>query len=77
LILKRIEEIQIQLKVDLMGKSQHGFIKPRSTAKKYCLMSSLDLSAAFDVVNINQLLKRLEIFALPSDIITLNKIWLK
>ena len=39
-------------------------------------MSSKDLSAAFDVVNIEILIKRLKIIGLPSDIIVLIKVWL-
>jgi hypothetical protein len=40
-------------------------------------MSSLDLSAAFDIVNLDFLLKRLTITGLTSDIIKLIKIWLR
>ena len=40
-------------------------------------MASLDLSAAFDIVNINLLLKRLTIIGLPNDVINLISIWLK
>ena len=40
------------------------------------LMASLDLSAAFDVVNIELLLKRLVIIGLPSDVTDLIGIWL-
>ena len=39
-------------------------------------MSSIDLSAAFDVVNVKLLLKRLQIIGLPSDVIGLIKVWL-
>ena len=39
-------------------------------------MASIDLSAAFDVVNIKLLLKRLKILGLPSDVVDLIKIWL-
>ena len=39
-------------------------------------MSSIDLSAAFDVVNVKLLLKRLKIIGLPNDIIDLIEIWL-
>ena len=41
------------------------------------LMASLDLSAAFDVVNVELLLKRLTIVGLPSDVVELISIWLK
>jgi hypothetical protein len=34
---------------------------------KYGLVSSLDLSCAFDVVNMNLLIKRLKISGLPND----------
>ena len=40
-------------------------------------MASIDLSAAFDVVNVRLLLKRLKIIGLPSDVITLVRIWLE
>ena len=43
----------------------------------YVLVASLDVSAAFDVVNINLLLKRLRIIGLPSDVINMIRIWLK
>ena len=39
-------------------------------------MSSIDLSAAFDVVNLKLLLKRLKIIGLPNDVIVLIKVWL-
>ena len=61
--------------IDLNGKPQHGFMKKRCTATaprklqsilakavddgNFALMASLDLSSAFDVVNVDLLLKRL------------------
>ena len=42
----------------------------------YTLMSSIDLSAAFDLVKINLFIKRLRIIGLPEDIIELISIWL-
>ena len=36
----------------------------------FALMASLDLSAAFDKVNINILIKRLKIIGLPQDVST-------
>ena len=39
-------------------------------------MASLDLSAAFDVVNTKLLLKRIKIIGLPEDVIDLIKCWL-
>ena len=72
LILKRILEIQESHNVDLTNSAQHGFKRKRSTASlsltlqtliahaldddNYAIMASLDLSAAFDVVNIKLLL---------------------
>ena len=40
-------------------------------------MASVDLSAAFDVVNIDLLIERLRIIGLPSDVVELIKCWLK
>ena len=41
------------------------------------MMASLDLSAAFDTVNIELLLKRMRILGLPDDIVDLVEVWLK
>ena len=76
-----------------MGNAQHGFKQKRSTAtagltiqsilahaldnNKYSLMASIDLSVAFDVVNIKLLFKRLKIIGLQEDLIDLIRIWLK
>ena len=70
-----------------MGKSQHGFKANHSTntsglrlqsilaraldGGKYALMATLDLSAAFDVVNVELLIKRLVKLGLPNDMTTL------
>ena len=43
----------------------------------YVMVASLDLSSAFDLVNINLLLKRLRIVGLPNDIVDLISVWLK
>ena len=43
---------------------------------KFVAMASLDLSAAFDVVDVKLLLKRLKNFGLPDDVIALIEIWL-
>ena len=43
---------------------------------KYVLMSSLDLSSAFDIVNVRLLIKKLRIIGLPDDIISLANEWL-
>ena len=67
LILKQIHYLETKNKLDLTGRQQHGFKKSKSTAtaaqllqsiiaraaddNSYVLMASLDLSAAFDLVN--------------------------
>ena len=92
LILQRIQELQENEKVDLTKKDQHGFKKGKSTTTaalsiqsalarsldsgQYALLANLDLSSAFDVVNINLLLKRMRISGLPDDVIKLVEIWL-
>jgi hypothetical protein len=44
---------------------------------EYVLVSSLDLSSAFDVVNIKLLIESLRIIRLPNDLIELIKVWLE
>ena len=44
---------------------------------EYALLAGLDLSSAFDMVNVNLLLKRMRIVGLPHDVIRLVEIWLK
>ena len=44
---------------------------------KHCIMASIDLSSAFDVVNYDLLLKRLRVVGLPADLVALVEIWLK
>ena len=39
-------------------------------------MASLDLSAAFEVVNVKLLLRRLDIIGIPSDVVSLVETWL-
>ena len=93
IILKRILEIQDQNEVDLTGANQHGFKKAHSTSTlsaeiqsliaraldddEYVLLASLDLSSAFDLVDVNLLIKRLKKIGLPSDIVELISVWLK
>ena len=93
LILIRLKQLEMENNCDLTGNEQHGFKPNRSTntaglllqsilshsldQNNYALMASLDLSAAFDVVNIELLLKRLKIIGLPADLCKLIRIWLE
>ena len=92
LILKRLNDIETQTFIDLTNKSQHGFKKNHSTnsaalklqsvlaraldGNNYAAMASLDLSAAFDVVNVELLPARLRRIGLPNDLIVLIGNWL-
>ena len=92
LILMRVEEIGEMEGIDLTGESQYGFKKRCGTETacleiqsklaaicdegKYATMSSLDLSAAFDVVNRPLLIKRLRIMGIPESVVLLIKDWL-
>ena len=76
----------------LFTSQQHGFRKGKSTVTaivelqriisthmdmdEYVAVASLDLSAAFDIVNINLLLHRLETMGMPKDLIKLLTNWL-
>jgi hypothetical protein len=44
---------------------------------EYALLTSLELSAAFDLVNIDLLIKRLYLIRLPKDITDLISVWLR
>ena len=84
--------IETENSIDLTGKQQHGFKQNKSTSTlslqlqsliareldddQYALMASLDLSAAFDVVNVKLLIKRLKTMGLPNELIELIRIWL-
>ena len=92
LILNQIHYLESTNKLDLTGKQQHGFKKNKSTATVgtllqsmiaraadadcYVVMASLDLSMAFDLVNIELLVKRLRIMGMPNDLIKLIREWL-
>jgi len=43
----------------------------------YAAVASLDLSAAFYVINVNELLRRLEHMGIPQDIADLLSTWLQ
>ena len=93
LMLTRILQLDEQTDGRLTGHNQHGFKKNRSTITasidiqskvaalmdrdQYVAMASLDLSAAFDVVNVDLLLKRLKLRGIPEDITGLLESWLK
>ena len=93
LILNRINQLEVINGIDISGKGQHGFKKGKGTSTaglllqslisraldddNFVAMASLDLSSAFDVVNIPLLIKRLNIIGLPGDVINLIEIWLK
>ena len=78
--------------VEITGNNQHGFKNGRGTStlsldlqsmigramdkNEYALLSSLDLSAAFDLVDVKLLIKRLQIIGLTDDVINLIKEWL-
>jgi hypothetical protein len=90
---KRLEKIGEENNIDITGEQQHGFKKNRSTTTagltiqsiisrrmdedNFVVMSSLDLSAAFDLVNLDLLLKRLKKMGFPDDLISLLEVWLR
>ena len=92
LILNQIGYLERTNKIDLTGIQQHGFKKSKSTStaaqllqslisrvtdeNNFALMASLDLSAAFDLVDVELLIKRLRIMGLPMDLINLIRTWL-
>ena len=93
LILKRLANIELINNIDLTGKQQHGFKRNKSTSTltiqlqsliaraldedNHALMASIDLSAAFDVVNIDLLMVRLRKIGLPGDVVALIDVWLR
>ena len=91
-LLHRFQEIQEKEKIDLTGSSQHGFKKNFSTETacleiqtklsnacddgNYAAITSLELTAAFDVVDRKLLKKRLQIMGIPVQLIVLLDDWL-
>ena len=85
-------DIEDENKIDLTGENRHGFKRKRSTKTaglsiqsaltraldqgRFLMMASLDLSSAFDLVDVKLLLKRLTIIGLPDDVVNLIRIWL-
>jgi hypothetical protein len=86
-------ELAEENKVDLTGKNQYGFKKGVSTATLALALqeriasyldksqnvgvASLDLTAAFDVVDHSLLFKRLKIYGFPESLVSLIKVWLE
>ena len=92
LILNYINYIEKQENIDLTGEHQHGFKKNHSTETagleiqstiarecdmgKYAAISSIDLSAAFDVIDHKKLIHRLKILGLPGQLVSTIENWL-
>jgi hypothetical protein len=92
LLLHRFQEIQEKEKTDLTGSCQHGFKKNfsietacleiQTKLSNACdngdcaARASLDLTAAFDVVNRKLIKKRLQVNGQPSQLINLLDNWL-
>jgi hypothetical protein len=92
LVLRRLWNIADKHRVNLTGETQHGFKPNRSTITaaltiqsiisralnddKYVVAASLDLSAAFDVVDRCLLFKRIKVMGIPKDVTDLLRDWL-
>jgi hypothetical protein len=92
LVLRRLWEVSNEAGVDLTGDTQHGFKPNRSIIStaltirsmisraldedRYAAIASLDLSAAFDVVDRDLLFVRLELMGISNDVVQLLKDWL-
>ena len=93
MILNRIKSLESINGIEVGGRQQHGFTKNKSTLTaglllqsliaraldedSYVAMASIDLSAAFDMVDVGLLIKRLKILGLPDDVVGLIEIWLR
>jgi hypothetical protein len=91
LIINRLQNIFWELNIHLLHHVLYGRISATITALKeiqsqiatkidegyYVTMGSLDLTAAFDVVNIDLLIKRLQNQGLPGDWMELLAAWLR
>ena len=92
LVLSRILDIEKEAREDIFGRKQHGFRRGRSTVTAaielqaalaesmddncYVAVASLDLSAAFDVINTEVLMKRLGRIGIPVDLLKILESWL-
>jgi hypothetical protein len=77
--------------IEVGGRQQHGFTKNKSALTAGLLLqlliaraldednyvASIDLSAAFDIVDLWLLIKRLKILGLPDNLVGLIEIWLR
>ena len=43
----------------------------------FAMVADIDLSCAFDLVNVNLLIKRMKLIGLPEDIVDLVELWLR
>jgi len=93
LILLRLTEIELEEGIDLTGEGQHGFKKGCSTNTAMLQIQaqiteilekgqlagiiSLDLTAAFDVIDHEELLIRMTKVGIPNDVTSLVKSWLE
>jgi exonuclease III len=89
---KRLEDYETN-GINVTGDAQHGFKQNRGTTTatrtlisklachldegSFVALGSLDLSAAFDVVNLELLLARMHAIGYPVKLITLLKAWLR
>ena len=92
LVLDRINAIEKCEHCDLTGEKQHGFKKNHSTEtagieiqttisqrcddNEYVTVTSLDLTAAFDVIDHRLLIRRLRNIGLPSLLVNIIEDWL-
>jgi len=93
LVLSRLLEIETTRAIDFSGQTQHGFKKGKSTvtaalelqnqiAKSldnncFVAVASMDLSAAFDILNVELLLTKMKIMGVPNDKVQLRTVRLK
>ena len=93
LILERIKHIEKEEDCDLTGEHQFGFKENSGTEKacleiqsriaqvcdkdEFMVVATVDMSAAFDVVDHNLLIRRLEAMGFPVQLITVVSSWLK
>jgi hypothetical protein len=87
MMLKRLTDIESTKNVDITGERQHGTvialkeiqsqIARRIDEGQYVAMGSLDLTAAFDVVDVDLLMKQLLTLGLPSEWLDQLEAWLR